>query len=191
MNYSKKLLNDILIKINSLLELKKKVIIGIDGPCGSGKTTLAQELADFYKVNVIHMDNFFLPPALRTKERLSEPGGNIHYERFLQEVASNIKEADTFKYKVFSCRIMDYSGEVEVNSDNIIIVEGSYSMHPLYSSIYDLKIFCDIEQEEQKERIIRRNGLEMYKNFEAKWIPMENNYFDEFGIKKNCHMIIE
>lgn len=197
MNYSRKTFNDILVEIDKLLKLKKKVIVGIDGPCGSGKTTLSQELSEFYKAHVIHMDDFFLPPILRTEERLSEPGGNIHYERFLKEVAANIKEADSFRYRIFSCRIMDYSGEAEialnseVYSNNVIIVEGSYSMHPLYASIYDLKIFCNITSEEQKERIIKRNGLEMYKNFESKWIPMENNYFDKFGIREACHMILE
>lgn len=197
MNYSRKTFNDILAEIDKLLKVKKKVIVGIDGPCGSGKTTLAQELAEFYKAQVIHMDDFFLPPALRTEERLSEPGGNIHYERFLQEVVANIKETDTFKYRIFSCRIMDYSGEAEidlnseVHSNSIVIVEGSYSMHPLYDSIYDLKIFCDITSEEQKERIIKRNGLEVYKNFETKWIPMEKIYFKFFNIKEACHMILE
>ena len=61
-------------------------IIAIDGRAASGKSTLAQQLGELLDADVIHMDDFFLPPSLRTKERLSEPGGNVHYERFAEEV---------------------------------------------------------------------------------------------------------
>ena len=61
-------------------------VIAIDGRCASGKTTFAlrMEAFGFYTV---HADHFFLPPDLRTPERLALPGGNIHSERFLTEVA--------------------------------------------------------------------------------------------------------
>ncbi|WP_105619708.1 uridine kinase family protein [Vallitalea okinawensis] len=177
-----------IIRIHSKLKMNEKVVVGIDGPCGSGKTTLAQVLSEFFDGVVIQMDDFFLPPSLRSKERLSQPGGNIHYERFYQEVALKvIKNVDSFKYRVFSCKIMNYKNEIAVNTNKVLIVEGSYSLHPLYDSIYDVKLFCNVESDNQKERIIRRDGLEMYKNFEKKWIPMEDKYFNEFRIKEKCH----
>lgn len=179
-----------LMKIDSELNKKEKVIIGIDGPCGSGKTTLSKLLAEFYNSPTIHMDDFFLPPTLRTEKRLAEPGGNIHYERFLDEVVTKIKIFDTFRYRIFSCRRMDYHGEATIRPCNVLIVEGSYSMHPLFNSIYDVKLFCDIDIEEQKERIIKRNGLDIYKTFKAKWIPMENRYFEEFSIMEKCDVLI-
>lgn len=62
------------------------LILGIDGMCGAGKTSLAAFLSERYSCSVVHADDFFLPPELRTAERLSEPGGNIHYERLMEEV---------------------------------------------------------------------------------------------------------
>ena len=61
-------------------------IIAIDGRCASGKTTFTQKLADYLNAEVIHMDDFFLRNELKTKERLSEVGGNIDYERFTSDV---------------------------------------------------------------------------------------------------------
>ncbi|MBS6367782.1 MAG: hypothetical protein KH420_10635, partial [Clostridiales bacterium] len=61
--------------------------LAIDGRAAAGKTTLACQLQQHFGAAVIHMDDFFLPAELRTASRLQTPGGNVHYERFLQEVA--------------------------------------------------------------------------------------------------------
>ena len=78
-------------------------IIAIDGRCAAGKTTLAARLAKELGGDVIHMDDFFLPPALRTQERRSEPGGNVHYERFLTEVIPKLASGQAFSYQRFDC----------------------------------------------------------------------------------------
>lgn len=81
-------------------------IIAIDGRCAAGKTTLAARLAKELGGDVIHMDDFFLPPALRTQERRSEPGGNVHYERFLTEVMPKLASGQAFSYQRFDCSRM-------------------------------------------------------------------------------------
>ena len=44
----------------------KRTVLAIDGPCGSGKTTLAALLARLYDCPVFHADDFFLRPEQRT-----------------------------------------------------------------------------------------------------------------------------
>ena len=73
--------------IKKELERKRPLILAVDGRCTSGKSTFARELSGVCLAEVIHMDDFFLRPQQRTKERLAEAGGNIDRERFLQEVA--------------------------------------------------------------------------------------------------------
>ncbi len=46
-------------------------LLAIDGRCGSGKSTLAGHIAEVFACPVFHLDDFFLSPRLRTKERLS------------------------------------------------------------------------------------------------------------------------
>lgn len=42
----------------------KPALAVLDGPCGSGKTTLAEKLSRLYGAPTAHMDDFFLPPEL-------------------------------------------------------------------------------------------------------------------------------
>lgn len=70
--------------------LATPIVIAIDGPCAAGKSTLAKKLAEEIDGQVVHMDDFFLPGRLRTPARLREPGGNVHYERFQEEVLAPI-----------------------------------------------------------------------------------------------------
>ena len=73
----------VLLAIWPLARGGRPAVVAIDGRCGSGKTSLAALIAALFPCNVFHMDDFFLPPALRTPERLSQPGGNVDRERML------------------------------------------------------------------------------------------------------------
>ena len=75
---------------------KSSVIIAVDGRCAAGKTYLASRIKEAINCNVIHMDHFFLRPKQRTSERLKEPGGNVDYERFTEEVMKPLKEGKAF-----------------------------------------------------------------------------------------------
>ena len=171
--------------INESFKHRSHLILGIDGRSGAGKSTLASLLAQFYASDVIHMDEFFLPADLRTPKRLSEPGGNIHYERFSSQILSNLQllkqDPDSFRpfsYEVFDCHTMKYKESMPVvTGAPLTVIEGSYSLHPRFRDIYDLKIFLDITPELQKERLLSRVGKEACKIFESKWIPMEEFYF--------------
>ncbi|MCQ2551246.1 MAG: hypothetical protein MJ146_03535 [Clostridia bacterium] len=155
-----------------------KLII-IDGKSGAGKTTYARSISD----NIVHMDDFFLPIDLRTKERLDEVGGNIHYERFKEEVVDKILKGQDFSYRIFNCKEMDYVGERHISCEKDIVIEGAYSMHPYFNwdslPIEKEVIFMDISDEEQEKRIRQRNGDLVWEIYRDKWIPMENRYFEK------------
>ena len=153
-------------KAERIIEAYQKVkpagcgVIAMDGRAAAGKTTLAEELAVTLGGAVVHMDDFFLPGELRTPERLAAPGGNVHAERFAEEVLPYLRRGEAFRYRRFDCHRMDYNGWVEIPTVPVIIVEGAYSQHPRFGGYADLTVFCDIAPEEQKRRITARNGEE-------------------------------
>ncbi|MCL2050212.1 MAG: uridine kinase [Lachnospiraceae bacterium] len=172
-------------KLKALLSERKIIAIAIDGRAGAGKSTLADSLAREFNGAVIRMDHFFLPPDLRGKARV-----NVHYERFLVEVYPFIKKGIPFSYRIFDCSLMDYHGINRIEVKPLLIVEGAYSLLPMWDEIFDLRIFYDIDEAKQRERIILRNGASAYQNFKEKWIPLEEAYFLEYHVRERCDLVL-
>ena len=173
----------------------KPFIIGIDGNCGSGKTTLAWQLAKAYDCPVIHMDDFFLPSELRSPKRLEEIGGNFHYERFIEEVLvplqSGDKLPDSITYQVFDCKSLSYSGRKTAALGSLLIIEGSYSFSHGFSDYYDLKIITKCDYDSQLKRFESRVGSEKLQVFINKWIPLENRYFKQDDFETKGDIVID
>jgi len=175
-------------KISLLLKTKERVVVAIDGRCASGKSTLAERLKQQLLCNVFHMDDFFLRPEQRTEERLSEPGGNVDRERFMEEVLQPLIEGKTFSYRPYICKTSSFCVPVTVNPHRINIIEGSYSCHPDLWNFYDLHIFLDVQKDIQLERILKRNGKEKLEIFKTQWIPLEEKYFKAYDIENKCEI---
>ena len=160
--------------------------VAIDGNCAAGKSTLAALLNRVYGCPVIPMDHFFLRPDQRTPERLAEPGGNVDYERFAQEVLRPLLKTGRACYRPYDCGTRMLADPVEVPPAPFWVVEGSYSLHPTLRDGYDLKVFLSVEPEEQLRRIERRNGPAMLERFRHEWIPMEERYFSTYAVRSGC-----
>ena len=165
-------------------------VLAIDGRAASGKTTLAQTLAEISGAGIVCMDDFFLPMEKRTPQRLNTPGGNVDYERFASEVLPRLRSPETFCYPRFDCSVMAINGDREVSASPWRIVEGSYSHHPELGDYMDIRVFRTLAPDEQKRRILLRNGEAMLRRFESAWIPMEERYFSHFGIEEKADFII-
>ena len=135
------------------------------------------------------MDDFFLPPGLRSRERLAQPGGNVDYERFRSEVLLPILQGSPFSYRPYNCHLRRQVDPKMVQSKPINIVEGSYTCHPHLWDAYNLRIFLDIDPAEQLQRIKKRNGTENAKVFQEQWIPLEETYFSAFQIAQHCDLL--
>ena len=169
--------------------MTEQVNIAIDGVCGGGKSTLGQALAEKYNCNLFHMDDFFLRPEQRTPERYAQPGGNVDYERFREEVLEHLADSDGLTYRPFDCQRMELGAPHMVPYSRLNIIEGAYSCHPYFGDIYQVRFFVELPTEEQKARILARNGEEKYKRFVNEWIPMENLYFKTYGIRESCKAV--
>lgn len=181
-------LRPILEKIAQKRREGQVYVIALDGRAASGKSTMAKQLGTILDADVVQMDDFFLPTALRTEEQLRQPGGNVHYERFLEEVIPHLSAPEGFSYRVFDCGQMDYNGTKDIKSKGFRIVEGSYSCHPIFGDYADLTVFLQVEPEEQMRRILARNGEDKAQQFQSKWIPLEEVYFAYHSVAERADL---
>lgn len=183
------LYEDIIKEINHVIDMKKDVIIVIDGKSGSGKSTFARYLQRYYQASLFHMDDFFLQSHQRTKERFNEAGGNVDYERFCETVIVPLRKHQEVNYQIFNCSTMSLEKAHRIPYHHINIIEGTYSLHPYFQDYGDISIVFDIDKDTQKKRLIKREGLDKWKMFEETWIPLENKYFQTFDIYNQADFI--
>lgn len=63
------------------------VLVALDGRCGSGKTTLAAQLARQFPQSItVHTDDFYLSPASRVANWEQIPCANMDLERLRAQV---------------------------------------------------------------------------------------------------------
>lgn len=179
-----------IIGISKLDTTKSHIVINIDGNSASGKTSLSNELAKLLNAEIVHCDDFFLPPELRSEERLNEVGGNIHYERLKSEVIDNLRKPKVVSYKAFDCKSGTYKENRFLMNKKFVIIEGAYSSHPYFKNYSDFKIFLTCDSETQKERILNRNGEKMLERFLNEWIPKEDKYFEKFKTEESSDLVI-
>ena len=156
------------------------VLVALDGRCGSGKTTLAAQLARQFPQSItVHTDDFYLSPASRVANWEQIPCANMDLERLRAQVLTPARAGQAIPYRAYSCR-----------AGALVIVEGSYSCHPTLADCYDLKVFVTCSKEEQARRLLAREG-ERYSGFTARWIPLEEGYFAKFQIEQTVDFILD
>lgn len=152
-------------------------LIIIDGMSCAGKTTLAEKLSEILDCDVIHIDDFFLPKSRQT----DKTAGNIDAERFKLQITNNL--GNDISYEKYDCKSGTYSNPVKVRRGRVI-VEGAYSCHQSLGLKGGVRIFLEIDKEEQRRRVLQREAFPQ-RYFDI-WIPRETEYFEKCNVKLNC-----
>ena len=169
--------------LEELLKEKPMRIIGIDGRCASGKTTLSNLLAGQFPTRIFHMDDFYLPIEQRVTGWEKTPCANMDFDRMIETALRPAGKGETVWYEAYSCRDKRMMPPVELERKPLTIVEGSYSHYPELIPFYDLTVFLTCTKETQKKRLIEREG-ERYPNYERLWIPLEEEYYQKYQVGK-------
>jgi len=160
----------------------RRMMITIDGPCASGKTTLAAGLAEILHAAVVHTDDYVIPHAQKTAERLAVPGGNCDADRLVREVAAPWKRGEPVITRRYDCRRDLLLPEERLPDCRVLILEGSYCNLPAIREYADVRFFVNTSPETRMERLKKRESPQSLQMFYDRWIPLEDRYFEAYGL---------
>ena len=180
----------ILLETAKVLRNKGKAVIAIDGRCGSGKTTLSALMERIFDCRIFHMDDFYLPWPQRAENWMTIPGGNMDLKRFRTEILTPAFDGREICYRRFDCGVGAVGEGEMIPAKALTVIEGSYSHHPDLNAPYDLKIFLTCEKQEQRRRLMIREG-DYFPTFESVWMPLEEQYIRMCKIESSGAMICD
>lgn len=184
---------DAVNRIKNIINEKKlqgQIVISIDGPCGSGKTTISKEIEEKLHFNILHIDDFYLPFQKRDKNWMNIIAGHMDFDRLIDNVLRPYKERHKVNYISYDCHSDKYMQEIPIDLDRFLVIEGSYTAHPLLAKYVDLRIYIDIDKDTQIDRLTKRN-IDVVDKFLSMWVPYEYRYFAELKIKESSDLVIK
>ena len=150
----------------------RPLVLALDGRCGSGKTTLANGLAaQLPGCTLLRTDDFYLPPARRSPDWAHTPCANMDLTRLRDEALRPAYAGQPVAYRAYSCREGAYLPPAQLPAQPLVILEGSYSHHPLLRPYETLRVFVTCTKAEQTRRLQAREGAR-YADFAARWVPL-------------------
>jgi len=187
------------------------ILVGIDGVDASGKTTLADKLADRLEESsrqIIRasIDGFHNPKATRYRKGRNSPIGyyqdSFNHQLIIDELLRPLSSGD-LKYKeaAFDYRIDD---EVDVPSkkadkDAILIMDGIFLFRPELLDYWDIRIFLhvgfDVTVPRAIERARDRESLssvqEIIDQYSSRYVPGQKLYFQEAAPQEEADILID
>lgn len=144
--------------------MKTPHIIGIVGASGSGKTTVAQELAALAEGScLISQDNYYrgLPDGIAAEDWNFDDPAALDLEHLARDLAA-LKRGETVQIPCYNFSTHKRKTEtITLKPAPVIIVEGLFLFLPeSLRRVFDLKIFTDIPQEVCLQRRIARDKAE-------------------------------
>lgn len=174
----------ILAEISKILSINASpILIAIDGPAGSGKTSLANQLASNLKsATTIHMDDLY---------NGWEDALTATLTRHLEEwVLDPLTLHQSVKYQKFDWNTGEYGPTVEVRNVELLILEGVGAAQAKIRQQADLTIWIEVGAQIGLARVLNRDGAQILP-YMLKWQERESAHFIKDQTKENCQIFID
>ncbi|KUL33409.1 nucleoside/nucleotide kinase family protein, partial [Actinoplanes awajinensis] len=145
--------------------------VGVDGPDGSGKTTLADELAGTLRargtaVVRVSIDDFHHVRAIRHRRGRDSPDGfwldSYDYDRFRTDVLTPFGPGGTGRYRPAAHDVATDAllnpEPVQAPPGAVLIVDGIFLHRDELAGAWDLSLFLDVPFTETARRMAARDG---------------------------------
>ena len=153
------------------------IVITIDGPAGSGKTTLAKDLeSELNSVHTIHMDD------------LCEGWGSTLTSQLtlkLLNILESVKNQGEVIYSPFDWGTGKLEPELRISAPTYLIIEGVGSGQLAVRDSASLALWIEVPDQMGLARVIERDGPAVADYMPA-FLVAQNIHFEKEGTKKSA-----
>ena len=188
---------DIASQISRNASQDRVYLVGIDGPGGSGKTILADNIRQKlekgrFAVETVHNDDFYLPSASRSRlpANLKPIGGDFDWMRLHDQVLAPLRSGQIARYVRYDWPSDRLAEEHEIQPRGIILIEGVYCTRAELRDLYDFRIWVDCPSEVRLSRGLYRDGESVRSIWVTQWKPAEDRYYDEHRPHVFAHVVV-
>ena len=159
-------------------------IVTIDGPAGSGKTTLANELSVALAdsngaISVIHLDELY--------EGWNDALGQKLFDRIDAWILAPIRNGLSPKHLTYDWHLGRYSSWSEPSLTSVFIIEGVGAGHSSMRNQVSQAIWVEADESLLLDRVVERDG-EVVRDEMLIWKARESSYFELHDVKKSAHI---
>lgn len=172
-------LDEVAAKIKRHPRKQGSVVIAVSGFGGSGKTTVANEIAELLEdAVVVSLDDFFLD---RLRQR-SADWASYDWQRLIDQMLRPTKErATSISYDVYDWGTNRLGPKRKLDLPSYVIIEGVGLLRNGMDEYFDHTIWVDVPLELAIERGKRRDrdqyGVDHDALWEEVWGPNDSDYF--------------
>ena len=186
--------SELMVQVRNLSELVDKVnesskkcgqtkIIVIDGPAGSGKTTLAKSLSGLLEnCPIIHMDEIYDGWENALSPKTSQD--------LVEWIINPLLESSSIEFVKYDWYLEKRIEKVVINLPKVLIIEGVGSSSFEISKHASLKLWIEVNKETGINRVLTRDGQQIQEQMK-KWQSQESKFFIENNSKENSDIWID
>lgn len=170
------------------------VLVAIDGAGGTGKSTLARELALLRDdVAVVEGDDFYRPLAESTRAALTPIEAVdllFDWERLRDEALAPLLRGESARYRRYDWAAERLGSDIStVAARGVVVVEGVYVARPALRGHYDLIVVVDAPRGLCLERQLGRGENEPEQI--ARWRDAEEWYLERQDPRRGADLVID
>ena len=180
-----------------------RLVVAIDGRSGSGKSTVAEALAQSIDAGIVPCDDFFAASVSnaewdrRTPEQRAADA--MDWRRLKHEAIEPLRAGRSARWHAFDFLAGPRSDgtyamqrtATELAPKSVVLLDGAYSARPELADLLDLSVLVEAAPTTREARLAAREKADFLRHWHARWDLAEEHYFGHVRPPSAFDMVLQ